>query len=217
MKTITLARSKHIQTNLLYDTRGCQRNGEKPLLIHSAVPAQPRRGGRPAGAPSATGHPGVAGTPAAGAESGIRGCLAVTFIHISAFRGKNKRFLPNQQANLMQKGRAPACSPWLQHPLPALSAGQASSPGLVRVTSVGSPGAVTPAPREALGVLGSASCWGCPLHPLAPSRRDSEGTRGRGEGAGTGTGCALRGAGGEEVLYLIVSDFEVLELELNEQ
>lgn len=30
-------------------------------------------------------------------------------------------------------------------------------------------------------------------------------------------GCALRGAGGEEVLYLIVSDFEVLELELNEQ
>lgn len=48
MKTITLARSKHIQTNLLYDTRGCQRNGEKPLLIHSAVPAQPRTGnGRP--------------------------------------------------------------------------------------------------------------------------------------------------------------------------
>lgn len=178
MKTITLARSKHIQTNLLYDTRGCQRNGEKPLLIHSAVPAQPRRGKRPAGAPSATGHPGVAGTPAAGAESGIRGYLAVTFIHISAFRGKNKRFLPNQQANLMQKGRAPACSPWLQHPLPALSAGQASSPGIVRVTSVGSPGAATPAPREALGVLGSASCWGCPLHPLAPSCWDSEGTRG---------------------------------------
>lgn len=117
----------------------------------------------------------------------------------------------------MQKGRAPACSPWLQHPLPALSAGQASSPGLIRVMSVGSPGAVTPAPRKALGVLGSASCWGCPLHPLAPSRRDSEGTRGRGEGVGTGTGCALRGAGGEEVLYLIVSDFEVLELELNEQ
>lgn len=178
MKTITLARSKHIQTNLLYDTRGCQRNGEKPLLIHSAVPAQPRRGKRPAGAPSATGHPGVAGTPAAGAESGIRGYLAVTFIHISAFRGKNKRFLPNQQANLMQKGRAPACSPWLQHPLPALSAGQASSPGIVRVMSVGSPGAATPAPREALGVLGSASCWGCPLHPLAPSCWDSEGTRG---------------------------------------
>lgn len=50
MKTITLARSKHIQTNLLYNTRGCQRNGEKPLLIHSAVPAQPRSGERPPGA-----------------------------------------------------------------------------------------------------------------------------------------------------------------------
>lgn len=56
MKTITLARSKHIQTNLLYDTRGCQRNGEKPLLIHSAGPAQPRRGERPPGAPR-SGHP----------------------------------------------------------------------------------------------------------------------------------------------------------------
>lgn len=43
------ARSKHIQTHLLYDTRGCQRNGEKPLLIHSAVPAQPWRRERPPG------------------------------------------------------------------------------------------------------------------------------------------------------------------------
>lgn len=27
MKTTTLARSKHIQTNLLYDTRGCRGGG----------------------------------------------------------------------------------------------------------------------------------------------------------------------------------------------
>lgn len=137
MKTITLARSKHIQTNLLYNTRGCQRNREKPLLIHSAVPAQPRRRERPSGAPSAMGYPGLASTPAAGAESGFRGYLAVIFIHISAFGGKNKRFLPNQQANLMQKGRAPPCSPWLQHPLPLLPVGQISSPGIVRVMSMG--------------------------------------------------------------------------------
>lgn len=44
------------------------------------------------------GRPGHASTPAAGAGSGFRGYLAVIFIHISACRGKNKRFLSNQQA-----------------------------------------------------------------------------------------------------------------------
>lgn len=65
--------------------------------------------------PFRNGYPSVTSTPAAGAESGFRGSLAVIFIHISAFGGKNKRFLPNQQANLMQKERAPPRSPWLQH------------------------------------------------------------------------------------------------------
>lgn len=207
MKTITLARSKHIQTKLLYDTRGCQRNGEKPLLIHSADPAQPRgRGGeQPSRAPSAMGHPDVARTPAAGAESGFRGYLAVILIHISAFRGKKKRFLPNQQANLTQKGRAPPCSPWLQHPLPVLPAGQTSSPGTARVPSVGRahPRPLKPSRCPALcwGVLGSAPCCGCPLRPPPrfpgavgiPTRasgprqgRDGEGPRGGTRGGGAG-------------------------------
>lgn len=165
-------------------------------------------GGQPSRAPSTMGHPDVARTPAAGAESGFRGYLAVILIHISAFGGKNKRFLPNQQANLTQKGRAPPCSPWLQHPLPVLPARQTSSPGTARVTSVGRahPLPVKPSrcPVLCWGVLGSAPCCGCPLCPPprfpgavgTPTRaggprqgRDSEGSHG-GTRGGSGKGLA---------------------------
>lgn len=114
----------------------------------------------------------------------------------------------------MQKRRAPPCSPWLQHPLPVLP-WHCWGNKRGKVTS--------PPAAPCCGTLGSASCWGCPA-PLpgqsGPGQGwDSEGHhRGRGEGVGKGTGCALQGARGEEVLYLIVSlIFEVLELELNEQ
>lgn len=129
MKTITLARSKHIQTNLLYDTRGCQRNGGKSLYSstqrfqHSHREGKGRPGPLPQGATPVP--PGLQ-LPELGAGWGY---LAVIFIHISAFRGKNKRFLPNQQANLMQTGRAAPCSPRPQHPPPVLPAGQPPSPG----------------------------------------------------------------------------------------
>lgn len=173
MKTITLARSKHIQTNLLYDTRGCQRNGEKPLLIHSAVPAQPRRGER-------------LNSSCRSWERGW-GYLAVIFIHISAFGNKNKRLLPNQQANLTGGGRH-------------LPAALAVHPGASRARA--GPGH-SPFPTAALG------CWGGSGHAVAAPRPlpawprqgwDSEGQQGR-----DGPGRVLRGAGGEEVLYLIVS------------
>lgn len=64
--------------------------GEKPLLIHSAVPAQPPRGEGPTGAASARGHPGAAGTPAAGAGSrlGVPGSYLHT--HLGFQREKQK-------------------------------------------------------------------------------------------------------------------------------
>ena len=140
MKTITLARSKHIQTNLLYDTRGCQRKGEKPLLIHSAVPAQPRRGERPPRGPFRNGRPQPRQDSGCRSWERVWGYLAVIFIHISAFGGQNKRFHPNQQANLTQGGRAPGRSTRYLWPCrPDLH------PGLVRVTSVGRS---HPPPRE---------------------------------------------------------------------
>lgn len=87
----------------------------------------------------------------------VWGYLAVIFKHISAFRRKNKRFLPNQQANLMQKGRVPPCSPRLQHPLPVLPAGQPSSPG-----SGGQ--ATSPSHEDPLAALGGGG-WVSPSLP----------------------------------------------------
>lgn len=187
MKTITLARSKHIQTNLLYDTRGCQRNGEKPLLIHSAVPAQPRRGERL--------------NSSCRSWERVWGYLAVIFIHISAFGNKNKKFLPNQQANLTRGvgGHLPAAL--AVHPGPA-------GPGL----------------GEPLAGRGTRCCWGgsgSPSGPLPAWPRAGLGQRGtrqeRGQGQGQDGLCAPRSRGRGGFVPHSVTDFEVLELELNEQ
>lgn len=190
MKTITLARSKHLQTNLLYDTRGCQRNGEKPLLIHSAVPAQPRRGER-------------LNSSCRSWERGW-GYLAVIFIHISAFGNKNKRLLPNQQANLTGGGEAPPRSP-------------GCAPGGQQGTSWARAQPLPGGHRCPVLLGGLGSCCGRPPTPprLAPAGLGQRGTA----GAGTGRDglCAPRSRGRGGFVPHSVTDFEVLELELNEQ